>query len=90
MELRTIKAEKLTVKAFAPFGQAILGSLGKPNYSGDGWTSLFPIGRAHVPNGEIGWVKTNPPKGGLVVSGMEREPEVEIIWPVDGPIIQVP
>lgn len=79
----------LTVKGFAPYGQAVLGSKGKPNYKGNGWISLFSAGKTHVPQGELGWVLTKIPKQGLVVAGMEREPEVEIIWPVTGPLIHV-
>lgn len=84
-----IKVQKLTVEAFKPFGQAILGTKGKPNYNEGSWTSLFPAGKTHLPGGELGWVISKEPKKGMIVEGMEREPEIEIIWPVDKPIIQV-
>lgn len=83
-----LRPEPLTIEAFASFGQAVLGTTDKPNYSGDGWTSLFPAGKTHVPQGELGWVISQPQKE-LVVPGMEREPEVEIIWPVTGALIHV-
>ncbi|GEM_PF-1320638 len=84
-----LKPEPLTVEGFAPYGQAVLGPTEKPNYEGDGWISLFPAGQTHVPKGELGWVLTKPPKQGLIVTGMEREPEVEIMWPVTGALIHV-
>lgn len=84
----SVHVEPLAIQSFAPYGQAILGAEGKPNYTGDGWTSLFPAGKAHVPQGELGWVITMPSKSGFIVAGMEREPEVEMIWPTTGPIIQ--
>lgn len=79
---------ELTIEGFAPYGQAVLGPTGKPNYAGYRWTSLFPAGQAHVPLGEVGWVLTEPLEE-LVVTGMEREPEVEMIWPVTGSLIHV-
>jgi ureidoglycolate lyase len=84
----TLSIIPLTESSFAPFGQVVMGSAGAPNYSGEGWKSLFPAAKAHIPNGEIGWVITKP-KEEYIVYGMEREPEVEIIWPVTGPIIHV-
>jgi hypothetical protein len=84
-----IKAQKLTEEAFEPFGQVVLGANGKPNYKEATWESLFPAAKVHIPEGELGWVITKKPKGGMVVKGMEREPEIEMIWPVDKPIIQV-
>lgn len=81
--------EELTVENFLPYGQAILGAIGNPNYIGDGWESFFPAAKTHIPQGELGWVLTKPPKQGLIVTGMEREPEVEIIWPITGSLIHV-
>lgn len=83
-----IRVEKLTVEAFKPFGQAILGALGKPNYKEGSWESLFPAAKTHLPKGELGWVISKKQNSGMVVKGMEREPEIEIIWPADKPIIQ--
>lgn len=80
---------ELTIEGFASYGQVVVGPIGKPNYTGDGWASLFPAGQVHVPRGELGWVLTEPPEEELVVTGMEREPEVEMIWPVTGSLIHV-
>ncbi len=84
-----IKVEKLSVKTFKPFGQAVLGSIGKSNYKATSWKSLFPVAQIHLPQGELGWVISKKPKKGMIIEGMEREPEIEIIWPVGKPIIQV-
>lgn len=85
--MRKIEIEKLTVQSFAPFGQAILGASGTPQYQGDGWQCRFPDGDTHLPDGKIGWVTVQPLTEKVVI-GMERESEVEMIWPVDQPIIQ--
>lgn len=84
---KKITPQIISKKAFAPYGQLLTGSIGKPNYKGKGWSSLFPAASCHLPNGEIGWVVTKPQKQ-YVITGMEREPEVEVIWPTNGPIIQ--
>lgn len=83
-----ITVQELTTKAFAPFGQAILGAKTKPNYQGDGWISLFPAGSAVFPKAEIGWVLTKRPKDEILITEMERHPDPEIIWTVNSPIIQ--
>ena len=84
-----IGIHKLTIKGFEPFGQVILGAEGSPNYVDANWKSLFPTARINLPGGELGWVITKKPKNGMIVSGMEREPEMEMIWPTDKPIIQI-
>lgn len=79
--------EKLSAESFAPYGQVLLGSVGKPNYKGKGWTSLFPSVKINIPDGELGWViATKSSKN--IIPGMEREPEVEMIWPINGSIVQ--
>jgi len=87
--VRHILAEPLTPAAFALFGRAVVGATETPNYQEETWSSLFPIGKTHIPHGEIGWVLTKKPQNGYLVTGMEREPEVEIIWTVHKPIIHV-
>lgn len=77
----------LSKESFAPFGQAILGADESPNYSGGGWTSLFPAGKADLPKGELGWVRTTQPKN-LLITGMERHPDPEVLWTVTEPLIQ--
>lgn len=84
-----INVEELNIEAFKPFGQVVLGSVGKPNYEDRSWKSLFPVAKTHLPQGELGWVISKKPQNGMVIKGMEREPQIEIIWPVDKPIIQV-
>ena len=79
----------LTKKSFAPYGQVCLGPNAKPNYSGEGWKSLFPAAKAHLPQAELGWVVSKKPENELIISGMEREPEIEMIWPVTEPLIHV-
>ncbi|MDP3917835.1 MAG: ureidoglycolate lyase [Candidatus Woesebacteria bacterium] len=84
-----IKVEELNIETFKPFGQIVLGPVEKPNYKDISWKSLFPVAQIHLPQGELGWVISKKPKKGMIIEGMEREPEIEIIWPVDKPIIQV-
>jgi len=84
-----IKVKRLTTKAFKPFGQAIMGPVEKPNYKEGSWKSFFPVAKAHLPQGELGWVITKKSKREMIVEGMEREPEIEIIWPTEKPIIQM-
>lgn len=81
--------QQLTKEAFSPFGQVCLCPDMTPNYSGDGWTSLFPAAKAHLPNAELGWLVSKKPKDNLIIPGMEREPEIEMIWPVTEPLIHV-
>lgn len=83
-----VKVEKLSVKSFKPFGQAVIGSDGIPNFKGQFWKSRFPVAKTHLPNGELGWVLSKKPHGEMLVEGMEREPEIEMIWPINTPIIQ--
>ena len=84
-----IKVEELNIKTFKPFGQVVLGPIGKPNYKDISWKSLFPVAQTHLPQGELGWVISKKPNDGMMIEGMEREPEIEIIWPTDKSIIQV-
>jgi len=89
MKCRFIIPKPINLVNFSEFGQVVLGARGKANYKGEDWKSLFPIAKLNLEEAELGWVKSKKSKGNLLIAGMEREPEVEIIIPTDAPLVHV-
>ena len=78
--------EELTIASFSPYGKAIFPPQGPAPRAGDNWDCWFGLGELGGSKPVVGIVLTRPPGGSI--SGMEREPTVEFLLPVTGPIVQ--
>jgi ureidoglycolate lyase len=78
--------EELTPEGFAPYGKAILPLQRPAPRSGDDWDCWFGVGDLGGSEPVAGIVLTRPPQG--AIEWMEREPTVEFLLPITGPIVQ--
>lgn len=79
-------AEELSVRGFAPYGQAILPPTTPAPKTGVDWDCWFELGELGESKPVVGMVVTRPVDG--VVSAMERETKTEFLIPISGPVIQ--
>lgn len=84
----TCPVRPLTREAFAPFGQAVPKPAGRPTSAGEAFDCWFGVGTLHGRDLRLGQVLARRPAGG-VVEAMERHPDIELLMPATGPLVQV-
>lgn len=80
--------QPLTREAFAPFGQAVPRPEGRPTSFGDSFDCWFGVGTLHGADLRLGQVAARRPADGRITA-MERHPDIELLMPATGPLIQV-
>lgn len=81
-----ITPEELTPEAFAAYGTAIVMPPTPASVSGTDWEAWLGLGSFGECNPGVGMVLTRPTDGKIFA--MEREPKVEFVLPITGPIVQ--
>lgn len=77
----------LTAEAFAPFGRAVPLPSGSPTSKGAGFDCWFNVAELTGQNMKLGQVIAR--RGDGLVRAMERHPDIELLVPITGPMIQV-
>ncbi len=84
----TLPLVPLNRDAFAPYGQAMPRPSGKPTSFGDAFDCWFGVGTLHGADLHMGQVTARRPQGSRVAT-MERHPDIELLMPATGPLVQV-
>jgi ureidoglycolate hydrolase len=84
----TLPLLPLTREAFAPFGQAVPRPTGAPTSFGESFDCWFGVGTLHGADLRLGQVVARRPCDGRITA-MERHPDIEMLMPATGPLIQV-
>lgn len=84
----TLPLTRLTREAFAPFGQAVPVPEGPPTSFGESFDCWFGVGTLHGSNLHLGQVRARRPADGCITT-MERHPDIELLMPAAGALIQV-
>ncbi|MGY8994881.1 MAG: ureidoglycolate lyase [Alphaproteobacteria bacterium] len=77
----------LTAEGFAPFGRAVPMPSGSPTSKGAGFDCWFNVAELTGQNLKLGQVVARRGDGSVRV--MERHPDIELLVPITGPMIQV-
>ena len=83
----SIICRALTAEAFAPFGTAVPLPSGAPTSQGAGFDCWFRVAELTGKDLKLGQVIAR--RGDGTVTAMERHPDIELLVPITGPIIQV-
>jgi ureidoglycolate hydrolase len=84
----TLPLRPLSREAFAPFGQAVPRPSGRPTSFGDTFDCWFGVGTLNGTDLRLGQVAARRPGDGRITA-MERHPDIELLMPAAGPLVQV-
>jgi len=81
-----VTPEELSPEAFAPYGEAVVMPSTPALKTGEDWECWFGLGSFGACEPVVGIVVTRPTDGRI--AAMEREPKVEFLLPITGPVVQ--
>jgi ureidoglycolate hydrolase len=85
--MQTLACRPLDAEAFAPFGRAVPRPTGAPTSQGTGFECWFNVAELTGRDLKLGQVVAR--RGAGSVAAMERHPDIELLVPITGPMIQV-
>jgi ureidoglycolate hydrolase len=85
--MQMLACQPLDADAFAPFGRAVPRPSGSPTSQGTGFDCWFNVAELTGQDLKLGQVVAR--RGDGTVAAMERHPDIELLVPITGPMIQV-